>query len=777
MVARSAPTLRFSSVRHRDPPSPAPSFDPSKIPSFAHDTTIITTTTKSIPPNPSTVTTRRNAVVQQRQRQQQKHLPLQDKLKPLKQSKLPFPPAASSRLATTGSGGPAPPPFPPRQPTKTISVPERPFRKAKLDGRHHDQASTTGPAKLPLRSRDSQGLLLLTPGPSSTTTSTTTTSAASRTRSATATATAAGVSSGGGGGHTTAINKNTSKPTTPALSAPPRSPASGISRTTRKSAHSHQQQHHKPVAVSEDVEAEEERRRKKKREVNDIMIADDDYNDNNDKYKHDRTVNNLLKGDGVSPSMSAAVGREKRSLRSNDGGSRSKSELAMYFQNYEQILSLEPMKPEFLSADTTVLLIDDLTQPIVLDPTPTSTLGAKLRGKHDKGNLPNGQMAQSLVDNPVLDLHDAQIIDLRPCTHHGKKPSKDPLDDDVYFKAHRRIERQEKQLRNIERERAQHEKVQLDRLLDELQGHDWLRVMGISGITETEKKLYEPKRAYFIKEVSALIHKFRAWKEEERRRKIERDQYLADEDDDDEGEDEEEDDNEENETEDEDEDEDVTEEAAEQSSIGREDASPQLNRDGELESFSPNFQTYGEPPDINDVDAWAARQLHQEAISASSNTARHSNLLPKHISIPPPHPSSQFSSSSPPSCSSSSPTSTSTSYPAPASRDSDRAARAPSPATTHSSAPTPTTAPPTQQPQQQPPAQPEPKPFTSFYTKRHLRDAAVGKIRRSRSRTAFGQPLPEIAAREFRLPADILTEEAVGACQRKKRRLRRAWKG
>lgn len=550
------------------------------------------------------------------------------------------------------------------------------------------------------------------------------------------------------------------------------------------------------MAVSEDVE----------KKVNGVTFRDNDNdNDKNNKIINlknanatafeigggggddDAHNNNLLK-DRTSPST--VIGREKRSLRSNDGGSRSKSELAMYFQNYEQILSLEPVKPgefyrlfefiiyislcgvansiflllhlpvsfflfypllmfktDFLSADTTVLLIDDLTQPIILDPAPTNAPAAKLRGKQDK-NLTNGHVAQSGMDNPLLELHDAQIIDLRLPANNSRKPSKDPLDDDVYFKAHRRIERQEKQLRNIERERAQHEKVQLDRLLDELQGHDWLRVMGISGITETEKKLYEPKRAYFIKEVSALIEKFRVWKEEERRRKIERDQNLADEGDDED--EDEEDDNEENETEDEDEDED--EEAADQSSMEEEDTGSQPN--GELDPFSPNFQTYGEPPDINDVDAWAARQLHQEAISASSNTARHNNLLPKHHSI---------SSSS--STSSSSPTSTSTSYPAPAGRDSDRAARAPSPATTHTSAPAPT-----------PPPRPEAQPFTSFYTKRHLRDAAVGKIRRGRTRTAFGQPLPEVAQREFRLPRYILTEEAIDACQRKKRRLRRARK-
>lgn len=35
---------------------------------------------------------------------------------------------------------------------------------------------------------------------------------------------------------------------------------------------------------------------------------------------------------------------ERRLLRSHDGCSRSKSELAMYFPNYEQMISLEPPK-------------------------------------------------------------------------------------------------------------------------------------------------------------------------------------------------------------------------------------------------------------------------------------------------------------------------------------------------------------------------------------------------------------------------------------------------
>ncbi|OJD15525.1 hypothetical protein AJ78_04221 [Emergomyces pasteurianus Ep9510] len=750
MVARSAPTLRFSSVRHRDPPAPPPAASPnprSKISSFAHDTahdTTTTTTNAKSTSNSSIITTRRNAIIQQHQHQ--KHNQPQNKLRPLKQSKLPFsPPAPPASFTRPG----LPEPQHQRQPTKTIPAHERPFKKAKLDGRHYDQASITGPAKLPLRSRDSQGLL--TPEPTAATAATAATaSAASRTRSATGSQTAAAANNNNNDND----NKTSGKTTT--LVAPPRlplssPPASAITRTTRKSAHS--RQHLPPVTVSEDVE---------KNAVNGMTFGN--IGNDNDKSNADVTARRIGGGGGGGvgedgTSALTVIGREKRSLRSNDGGSRSKSELAMYFQNYEQILSLEPVKPEFLSADTTILLVDDLTEPIVLDPVPTNTPAAKLRGKQDKRNLTNGHVAQSAMDNPLLDLHDAQILDLRLPVNssNSRKPSKDPLDDDVYFKAHRRIERQEKQLRNIERERAQHEKVQLDRLLDELQGHDWLRVMGISGITETEKKLYEPKRAYFIKEVSALIEKFRVWKEEEKRRKIERDQNIANDGDD---EDEEEvDDNEESEPEDEIEDEDEAEgqdeaeEGVDQSSIEEADTGPQPN--GEQEPFSPNFQTYVEPPDINDVDAWAARQLHQEAISASSNTARHSNILPKHVSIP------TTSSSS----SSSSPASTSTSFPAPAGRDSDRAARAPSPATSHTSAPAPT-----------PPPQPEAKPFTSFYTKRHLRDAAVGKIRRGRTRTAFGQPLPEVVAREFRLPGDILTEEAIDACQRKKRRLRRARK-
>lgn len=178
----------------------------------------------------------------------------------------------------------------------------------------------------------------------------------------------------------------------------------------------------------------------------------------------------------------------------------------------------------------------------------------------------------------------------------------DPLPDSVYFAPHRRAERQEKQLRNIEKERAQHEKVQLERLLEGLRGPDWLRVMGITGITDGERKEWEPKRNYFIVEVKALVDKFKLWKEEEKRLKVEREAALH-----------------------------AREEEKEES------AEDQNSQTGEEETDEASSSTEGPPS--SDVDAWAARQLQQEASSATAS-ARHSRprKQPDTSWLPPPEP-------------------------------------------------------------------------------------------------------------------------------------------
>lgn len=124
--------------------------------------------------------------------------------------------------------------------------------------------------------------------------------------------------------------------------------------------------------------------------------------------------------------------------------------------------------------------------------------------------------------------HQAQIIQLDPGATL-QDVADDPLSDFVYLKAHQKAERHEKQMKNGDKERAQHEKYQLERLLEELRGPDWLKTLGISGITDTEKKRYEVKRALFIRETKSLIDKFRRWKEEEKRRKSEKQQRLIEE--------------------------------------------------------------------------------------------------------------------------------------------------------------------------------------------------------------------------------------------------------
>lgn len=311
-----------------------------------------------------------------------------------------------------------------------------------------------------------------------------------------------------------------------------------------------------------------------------------------------------------------------------------------------------------------ITLVDDQTEsPFVLSTSSSSPPRTRTQLRHEEDISPFG--------NPLQNLHACEIVELPD----PGDVDRDPLDDDVYFKAHRRHERQEKQLRNIEKERAQHEKIQLDRLLDELQGHDWLRTMGITGVTETEKKLYEPKRDLLIKEVSALLQKFNRWKEEEKRRKSQRSQALP--------------------------------RPSNQAAVAvKKSREPADFEEAEEEEEAPaastcDTQSLGELSETNDVDALAARQLLQEARSASA---------PRQV-LPP------------------------------------------------SGAEETTTA--------------NARPFTSFYAKKHIRDAAIAGHRRGRHRTAFGQPIPDVEEREFELPPDILTPEALSAMNRKRRRLKR----
>jgi hypothetical protein len=233
----------------------------------------------------------------------------------------------------------------------------------------------------------------------------------------------------------------------------------------------------------------------------------------------------------------------------------------------------------------------------------------------------------------------------------------DPLGDYMYVKPHRRAERKEKQLRNIEKEHALHEKAELEKLLDDLRGSEWLRAMGLTGVADVDRKKYMTHRDYFISRVVALLDKFTAWKDQEKEMRARREEAQA-----------------------------VREEAED------DDLDITItSRGGSL----PSFVVEADP---------SARQLQVEARLAATPVRKITLKLSKPAIVLPLEPQ---------------------------------------------------------------------KPFTSFYSKPQLREAALGKSRRGRNMTAFGLPLPDSKEKDFALPDNFVSEEALIANARKRRRLKR----
>ena len=362
---------------------------------------------------------------------------------------------------------------------------------------------------------------------------------------------------------------------------------------------------------------------------------------------------------------------ERRSLRSRDDGPRLKSELAVYFGNYEDIMFDTHAEPEFITVDSAIYIADDAPK-VAKAETPSPRKNSKQSKGTPNSARTNGNRPFSSHSSPVS-YNGCQVVDLSTFLKNVPDQPDDPLSEDAFLKSHKRAERKEKQLRNIERERAMHEKFQLDRLLEGLRGHDWLKVLGVTGVTDSEAKRYEPKRDYFIAEVQALVDKFQEWKDEEKRQRLEREAALA--------------------------------------------AEREAEEEGDDSDSLSSSESSPEPPS-SDLNASAARQLQQETASTLKSSSKQASSA----------------RNKPPSI------------------QRDRASIVPPP-------------PPI-------PYRP-PSPITSFYTKRHMRDAALKKTRHGRSVTAFGQPLPEPEEREFELPADYVTAEVLKARGREWRRRKR----
>lgn len=320
--------------------------------------------------------------------------------------------------------------------------------------------------------------------------------------------------------------------------------------------------------------------------------------------------------------------------------------------------------------DTPIVVVDSNPRRVISNPNQSKT-------------APLEFPVRGYGDALYTDVFDAQRIDFRFLETQTKNRSvEDPLPDKLFEPIHKRAERLERSIRNSEKGRAQHEKDQIIRLLEGLQGHDWLRVMGVSGITDTKKKVFEPAREYFIKGCQSILDKFRNWNLEEKRRKLEKERALAEQAEEELS----------GETDDlsQDDDEDASEDGAdndEQAADGQddEDGDDNTTQDDTSEGSSP------------------AKQLRQEAMARSKIAAarRQSHAAPTKISD-------------------------------------------------------------------------MPKEFKSFFNKKHERDGALNRTRRTgRKVLAWGHPVPEFPETDFDLPEEYRDEETMISRARKKRRDRR----
>ncbi|POR34984.1 Uncharacterized protein TPAR_04821 [Tolypocladium paradoxum] len=209
-----------------------------------------------------------------------------------------------------------------------------------------------------------------------------------------------------------------------------------------------------------------------------------------------------------------------RKLRSQEA-TRFKSELSAYFPDYDEVIGNDLKEQHLLNLDTPIVVVDS-------NPRRAAPESHRAALKPHQPNQAVDFLVRGYGDSLFVEVFDAQRIDFRFLeTQQNNKNLEDPLPDSLYEPIHKRAERLERSIRNSEKGRAQHEKDQIIRLLEGLQGHDWLRVMGVSGITETKKKTFEPARAYFIKGCQAILEKFRNWSLEEKRRKQEKERALA----------------------------------------------------------------------------------------------------------------------------------------------------------------------------------------------------------------------------------------------------------
>lgn len=257
---------------------------------------------------------------------------------------------------------------------------------------------------------------------------------------------------------------------------------------------------------------------------------------------------------------------------------------------------------------------------VVVDTYPSSAPTSAPR--HEPHSTPSTFPARSYGDELFTNLHDSQTIDLSWLEGQYKgKTLSDPLPDSYYESIHRKESRNEKITRNAERGRSQHEKAQVIRLLDGLKGPDWLKTMGVSGITESKKKQFEPARAHFVHKCEVVLDKFAKWAAEEKRLKLEKERAAK---------------------------ESIASQETDSSKVEDDDEADESadevegGEEGGEEGSEEAGNSDSDPPDMSDVDA-SAKQLHEEAMARSRMAAKSVRRRPP-LALSPPPPQAEFTS-------------------------------------------------------------------------------------------------------------------------------------
>ncbi|KAJ8097278.1 something about silencing, SAS, complex subunit 4-domain-containing protein [Lipomyces tetrasporus] len=121
----------------------------------------------------------------------------------------------------------------------------------------------------------------------------------------------------------------------------------------------------------------------------------------------------------------------------------------------------------------------------------------------------------SLIVRPISTESKASLYD----TPLNIRSRSDPLSDSVFAALHKRREREERHYQNFERDKVMYEKLQVERQLERLKGHNWVRAV-VSMTTINDPKCeteLSTKREKLIQELVNVLAKFESWKEREKK--------------------------------------------------------------------------------------------------------------------------------------------------------------------------------------------------------------------------------------------------------------------